>query len=151
MAEKPMVSSKEKRYSGATHGPMRPITADNLCPVPGSFHEYVGVYRIMMGHSFEINPLELMKSQKLTREHIEMVAELINYKVRERLIRDGLATLIDGKSSIMIEGHEVIPSRIIKKPIMIVPYEDFHEWIKLSHEEDRFVTTRNEVDWEEFV
>jgi hypothetical protein len=140
----------EKRYSGASHGPLAPITPDSLLPMPGGYHEWAGCYRIIMVHNFEGSPLGQMKKPE---EYVKMMAEKIDYMIRDRLICDGLATLIDLYSESFKHsylGIDMVPSRYVKKPLLLMPYKEFHDMYRTLMKDNGFVETKK-LDWEEYI
>lgn len=155
MSELPMERSEkvielEERYHGINHGPLQPFTPDSLTRLPGGFNEYAGIYRIIMATSLQGFPI--VESVPVD-DHIARVCDSISYKIRKRLIQDGLATLLAGKTSVrhpIVEGLDVVPSMLVKKPVMIVPYTDFNNLLEWWSDSEELAPTKD-VDWEEFV
>lgn len=77
------------------------------------------------------------------------------YHARERVIRDGLANLLDVVGTVPTcplppVVATIMPSKHIKKPVLLMPLMEGYDLIKTVLRAGSFID-QNKVEWEEFV
>lgn len=84
----------------------------------------------------------------------ERTEQLLFYKVKERLIREGLATLLNDEQAATLPCSPVlatvVPSKYVKKPVLLMPFPEGYEMVKTVMKAGNMVSTEK-VDWKELV
>jgi hypothetical protein len=85
----------------------------------------------------------------------DRVEHKLFYHARERVIRDGMANLLNEVGTVPTcplppVVATIVPSKLIKKPILLMPLMDGYDLIANVIRAGRFID-QNKVEWEEFV
>ena len=84
----------------------------------------------------------------------ERTEHLLFYKVKERLIREGLATLLNDQlvATLPCPPVEVtiVPTQYVRRPVLLMPFPEGYELIKSVMDASNIVN-HHKINWEEYI